>query len=306
MAKTVDDFLNSVKITAVIPENQALMTAARILSFADEEIQNELIPALDALNQEYFVTLETEAMVSGTDSYSIPYRAIGRKLRDLKITDGTTVRNVTQMKLEDAHLNTFQGSPTAFYYFGDKIKVVPTPNNSTTSLQKFYLFRPGQLVQTSAAGLITGISGTSITVSTVPSTFVSGVKVDFIQGTSGYSTLAFDQTISNVAGTTLTITTPPTGLAVGDYVAIKEQTPVVQFPDEAYSYLVQRTAKRVLEAISDFEGAKVIGDRLPQAKRNLQAILAPRIEGEGIKIINRNGLIRGNRNYTRYFRGNVS
>lgn len=306
MAKTVDDFLESVKITAVVPENQALMTAARILSFADEEIQNELIPALDALNQEYFVALETETLVSGTDSYSIPYRAVGRKLRDLKISDGNIVRNVTQTRLEEAHLFTFQGQPTSFYYFGDRIKILPTPNTNTVSLMKYYLFRPSQLVQTSEAGRIVGISGTSITVSSVPSTFMAGVVVDFVQGTSGYSTLAFDQTITNVAGTTLTITTPPTGLVVGDYVAIKEKSPVIQFPDECYSYLVQRTAKRVLEAISDFEGAKVIGDRLAQAKRNLQSILAPRIEGEGIKIINRNGLVRGNRNFTRYYRGNVS
>lgn len=305
MAKTVDDFLESVKLTCVIPENQALMTSTRILSFADEEIQNELLPCLDSLNQEYFVTMDSETMVSGTDTYSIPYRAVGRKLRDLKISDGGNVKSVIQVRLEDAHLYSFQGSPMAFYYFGDKIKIVPTPNSNTISLQKFYLFRPSHLVTTSQAAQVTGVSGNNVTVSSVPTGFSASTKVDFVQGISGYSTLAYDQTITSVSGTTLTITTPPTDLAVGDYVTMKEETPVIQFPDEAYSYLVLRTAKRVLEAIADFEGAKIIAERLAQAKRNLQTLLAPRIEGEGIKIINRQGLLRGYRGL-RYYRGVIS
>jgi hypothetical protein len=306
MAKTVDDFLESVKITVIIPESQALMTSARILAFADEETQNDLVPLIDAINQEYFVTLDQSQTTSdGVSSYNIPTRAIGRKLRDFKLTDGNAIRDVVQVTLDDAHLYNYSGLPCAFHYQGDKIILLPTPNDSSITLMLYYLLRPSKLVLSSAAGLVTGIAGNAVTVSSVPSTFTSGVKVDFIQGTSGCATLAMDQTITNVSGTTVTITTPPTALAIGDYVALKEQTPVIQFPDECYSHLVLRTSKRVLEALGDFEGAEVIDNRLEQSKRNLQQILAPRIEGEGIKIINRNGLLRGYRGL-RYYRGVVN
>ena len=305
MANTVDDFVASVKLTATVPENQALITTPRLLSFADEEIQNELVPLVSSLNQEFFVTIENEQTVAGKQTYNIPYRSIGRTLRDLKVTSNTSTAQLTKISIEDEDDFNLASSVAGFNIKGDKIWLYPTPTDAGLGLKKYYLFRPSKLVETSAAGRITGISGNIITCATVPSDFVAGVLVDFVEGRSGYSTLGFDQTITNVVGLQVTVATPPTELVVGDYLAMAEETPVIQFPDELYSYLVQRTAKRILEAIGDFEGAKAIGERLPQARKNIEKLLAPRTEGNSTKIIQRNGLLRGRRSI-KYFRGNIT
>jgi hypothetical protein len=304
MANTVDDFVSSVKVTATVPENQALITTLRLLSLADEEIQNELIPLVTSLNQEFFVTIEVEQTVAGQQTYKIPYRSIGRTLRDLKVVSNNTTSSLTKIAIEDEDEFNIASRVMGFNIKGDKIWLYPTPTDASLGLKKYYLFRPSKLVETSAAARITGISGNIITCSSVPSDFVAGVLVDFVEGQSGYSTLAYDQTITNVVGVQVTVATPPTDLEVGDYLTMAEETPVIQFPDEMYSYLVQRTAKRILEAIGDFEGSKIIAERLPQARKNIEKLLAPRTEGASTKIIQRNGLIRGRRNI-KYFRGNV-
>jgi hypothetical protein len=304
MANTVDDFVASVKLTATVPENQALITTPRLLSLADEEIQNELIPLVTSLNQEFFVTIEVEQTVAGQQTYKIPYRSIGRTLRDLKVVSNNTTASLTKIAIEDEDDYNIASRVMGFNIKGDKIWLYPTPTDAALGLKKYYFFRPSKLVETSAAARITGISGNILTCSSVPADFVAGVLVDFVEGQSGYSTLAFDQSITNVAGTQVTVATPPTDLEVGDYLTMAEETPVIQFPDEMYSYLVQRTAKRILEAIGDFDGSKIIAERLPQARKNIEKLLAPRIEGANTKIIQRNGLIRGRRNI-KYFRGNV-
>jgi len=123
-----------------------------------------------------------------------------------------------------------------------------------------------------------------------------------IDGKSGYCTFLYDQTVTNVSGLQVTLSAAPTGAANGDWISLAETTPLIQLPDEAFSYLVQRTAKRALEALGDTEGAAVIEKRLPQARKNLLLLLEPRNEGAGTKIIQRNGLLRSGRQL-RYYRG---
>jgi hypothetical protein len=304
MPNTVDQLVANVKITATVPENQVLITTARLLAMADEEVQNELIPLIDSLNQEFFVRIEEEQTVSNQQTYKIPYRAIGRKLRDLKGRDGNTIRSLTKLAVEDEDQFNIASSVMGFNIKGDRIYLYPTPTDNTLYLKKYYLFRPSKMVESAAAARIAGISGNVITCQSVPATFLAGTTIDFVEGRSGYTTLDFDKSITNVSGLQVTVSSAPTDLQIGDYIALAGQSPVVQFPDECFSYLVQRTAKRLLEAIGDFDGAKVIGERLPQARRNLTMVLDPRTEGSSTIIIKRNGLIRGRRNI-KYFRGNV-
>jgi hypothetical protein len=287
------------------PSNQVLLTDARILALADEEMSNEIVPLLDSLNEDFFVTVEEETTVADQQEYDIPYRAIGRKLRDLKIKKGTVIRSLPYINVENEHIYSTFSEPTAHNFRADKIYLHPKPTNDDYTLQKFFLLRPSKMVKTTDAGCITNISGSDITVSSVPSTFVAGATIDFVQGRSGYQTISMDKTITNVSGLVITVSSVPSSLQNYDFISIAEETPVVQIPDEIFSYLVQRTSKRCLEALGDFDSAKIVEGRLLQAKRNAQMLMSPRNEGASKKIIQRNGLIRGNRTI-RYFRGNLS
>ena len=62
----------------------------------------------------------------------------------------------------------------------------------------------------------------------------------------------------------ITVTTPPSSLVVGDYISLAEETPVLQLPDEAFTYLVLLTAKRCLYSIGDYEGMKGIDEQIPR------------------------------------------
>jgi len=304
MTTTADSLVDRVKTTVTMPNNQVLLTDARILDLMNEEIDSELVPIISSVNQNFFVALEEEALTKDQEAYSIPYRSIGRSLRDLKITDGNSVRNMSEIPLEDAHLFRSQSLPQSFYFQGDKIIVVPAPNATNLSLQKFYLLKPNNLVLLSSAGKVTGISGSVITLDSVPSTFVTNATIDMIYGSQGNSLKAMDIAISGVSGNQVTVGSVPSApdaLAVGDYLALSCETPVLQLPDEIVPLLVFRTAKRCLEALGDYEGSTALEKEILRKKKQFEKLIAPRSEGSSIKIMNRYGLLRGYRG--RYTRG---
>jgi hypothetical protein len=104
-----------------------------------------------------------------------------------------------------------------------------------------------------------------------------------------------DVVVTSVSGTQIFFTAAdiPTDLIVGDYVALAQQSPVVQLPDEAVQLLETLTGMRVLQALGDYEAAKSNQVSAMQQEKDLLKILQPRIEGESTKIISRNGLLRG-------------
>jgi len=252
--KTSSDLIEAVRVTVTLPSNQALMTDDRLLGLANEEIDSKIVPMITSLNQDFFVTLEEEALVDGQAEYDIPYRAIGRTLRDLKLKDSSNyVRNVVKIPLEEAHISRYETFPISFYFQGDKIVLVPTPNDATLTVQKYYLKKPNSLTKASLGARVTGVSGNILTLSNVPSTFVTSATVDIIAGKQGNSLRAMDQTITNVSGSQITVSTVPTATAIGDYVGLSCESIVIQLPDEIFPYLVLLTSKRVFEAIGDYE-----------------------------------------------------
>jgi hypothetical protein len=298
MAKTGNQLISDVQLTITMPNNQVLITDDRLLDFANDEMMSTVVPMIVSLNQEYFVRLdESQTTQNGVAEYDIPYRAIGRILRDLRIKDqNDNSWNCTQIYLEDANTLEYSSQSFAYYFKGDVFRAVPIPRDNSFTWQKYYLLRPNSIIKTGDAGFITNISGNIVTVSVVPETFAAGVYVDFIKGRQGNSTITMDQLITNVAGNQITITDVPSTLAIGDWVSVAETSPVMQLPDECFSYLSDLTALRCLSSISDYEGAAKISDTLPAKRRAIEQLLAPRNQGEAIKIINRRGLLRGNRN----------
>lgn len=308
MAFTTTQFLESVKRRISMPENQALLDDAAILSLGDECLKAYIVPCLISIRQDYFVYVQDQSLTSGTSEYAIPYRALGRSLRDIKVIDSTvsTVRDLVKIDLEDAHLFASDNStirPYGFHFQGDKIVLIPAPQSANLSLRFFFELPPNNLVEVGDAATITGISGADITVNAVPTTFSTSTATDFIAGRQGNSTRAFDKTPTNIAGTTITYATAdiPSTLVVGDYIALAQESPVLQIPDDAYPWLVTKTSRRCLYSISDFEGYSRLGEDDAEEEKRLKIVLEPRIRGETTKIINRFSLARQGRFY--YGRG---
>ena len=298
MTVTSDRFLQGLKRRITIPANQPLMTDQNFLDLANDVIRDRMVPLFLSTNQNYFVTYVDVPMTQGVKKYPIHYRAVGRALRDLKLKynlDNIRMVDMRLIALEDEHLFINQTLPTGFYFSGDSIMVVPEPNASTYILRQFFNLQPNRMVTMDQAAKVVAIAGNVLTVDAIPTAMIAPLKVDFIQGKAGCSTISYDVTLQGAASNQLTFASADdvAGVEVGDYVALAQETPVMQLPDEAQQLLETATADRVLYAIGDYEGSAAMQKDAKLQEANLLKIIQPRIEGEQTKIINRNGLLRG-------------
>lgn len=298
MTVTSDQFLAGLKRRITIPANQALMTDQSLLDLANDVIRDRMVPLLLSTNQNYFVTYVDYNMTQGVKKYPIHYRAVGRALRDLKLKhslDNIRMVDMRLIALEDEHLFINQTLPTGFYFSGDSIMVVPEPNASTYILRQYFNLQPNKMVTMDQACKVLSKSGDTLIVDAKPSSMIANTLVDFIQGKAGCATLSFDVPIVSAGATQLVFASSAiiADVAEGDYVALAQETPVMQLPDEAQQLLETAVADRVLYAIGDYEGSQALQKDAVLQERNLLKIVQPRIEGEQTKIINRNGLLRG-------------
>jgi len=300
MTVTADEFLVRLKARVTLPANNELLSNDSLLSFADEVIRDKMVSLFMSVNQNYFVTYELEELVDGQDNYSIPYRSIGRTLRDLKLyqPESGWASDMALIALEDEHL--FRGSttcPGGFYFRGDQIIVVPVPISPSQSLKKFYDLQRSCLVTTSQAVRVTNVVANVVNIyGALPSVIATGATVDFVQGRQGCSTIGLDAVITNATPTQITFGSAddiPGGLVYGDYITLAQTSPVIQFPDEAAPLIVTLTAIRVMHAIGDFEAQSKLEEDAGRQEAALLKMIAPRVEGESTKIINRRGLLRG-------------
>ena len=308
MAIIGDDLIAGIKRRISMPANQVLLSDTDIFALVDAVIRSNIIPIFESSNQDFFVTTKNVALVASTSEYDIPVRAVARTLRDLKIKDSATdenyVRNVTKVSIEDIEYTDRNTAVSAFYFKGDRIRVLPSVSSAvqTEVLEFWYKIAVSKLITTSAACTVVSVAGTTVTVDAVPSNITALTPIDFIQGLSGNRLYDTDKTPTAVSATSLTFAadTIPSALQAGDYIALAGYSPVItMIPDEAEPLIESLTAKRCLKAIGDFEGARELNEDISEEKKELLKLIEPRIDGEAIIIVNRDGLVRGNRSAQR-------
>lgn len=299
MPMTSDDLLTSIKRGITVPAYQARFTDADILALANEEIETVFMPMILGLREEYFVKIAIASIVSGQSEYDIPYRAVGRTIRDLRYNDGNNKIILAYVAPEESAMYTngsSSGVPYGFYIQEDKIIIVPTPNASTGSLEIKYLLRPNELVQLADAAVITAINTLTgvVTISSALTGLTTATPIDFIQARAGNITLSYDITPTNIASTLITFTASdlPSGLAVGDYISFAGESPVVQLPEEAHPILANAVHVRLLRALGDYEGYQVEALQLQDKLTMLRSTLSPRVEGVNKVVVSRHGFIR--------------
>lgn len=302
MTVTVDQFLDRLKKRVTLPANNELLSTESLLSIGDDVVRDKMVSLMMSVNQNYFVTTEAETLVEDQEAYSIPYRAIGRTLRDLKLvgSDDEKTSDMSLIALEDEHM--FRGgggggTPRYFFFQGDEIILRPVPNTTAYYLKKFFDLQPGCLVTTSSAACVASVASNVVTIEgAMPSEITVGIDVDFIQGRQGCRTLAMDVAVTNVSATTITFASAsdiPSSLVAGDFISVAQTSPVIQFPDEAFPLIVTLAAVRVMHAIGDFEAQSKLEEEATQQETSLLKLISPRIQGENTKIVNRRGLLRG-------------
>lgn len=296
MSYLTTDLIAKVKRAASIPTSQSTFQNTDFLEFANDELLNDLVSQLLSVREEYFSANQDVSIQEGKDTYSIPSRAVGMKLREVQIIDNDRV--ITLTRLDESARTSTRNDRTGFFIQGNKIIVSPTPTSTSTQvLRLIHYRRPNRMVMPSECGQINDIDrvNNQVTLANIPATFTNQVKVDFIRQDGAFDSVAIDQVVQGISGAVITFTSLPEDLEIGDWVALAGETPIPQIPIEFHAVLAQMVAVKCLEALGDDKVAQA-GQKLMLMKDNAFAQIADRVDGQPKKVYTNSSLIK-------YFRG---
>lgn len=279
MAYTNDDLLEIIKFKGSVPENNDQFSDQKLLNLATEVLLDTLLPVILRLREEYYVFPLTQAITANTAKYRVSPRFVGAMLRDVQLVDGSQLKSLPQIPVEEVN-TTEAGNPSSFYMQGASLVLYPTPN-ANTSLQLTGYLKPSRLTEVTNCGKIATINtGTNqVTVDSLPTSFTTGAVVDFVKGSAGNEILDIEYTISNASGVTITFSSLPTGLAVGDYVTPFGFTPVPNIPEEFFSVLAEYAVQKVLKSMAYNDEASVAGESASNLMQNILQMMKPRVSG---------------------------
>lgn len=289
---TTTDFLTSVRMRGSIPTSTSssnVNNTTNLLSMGTEELHIKLLPLIMSIREEFYVTSKDYSITANQATYALPSRASGMVVRDIQIVDGSSIYSLRPID-PDLISTTSTGSVDGYYFQHNNIVLYPTPGSTSGTLRVRYFARPSRLAATSACAQISAIdTGTNtVTVAAVPSSWSTSTPLDFIKATAPYYNPAVDQTPTNVAATTITFSSLPSDIAVGDWLALAEYTPIPQIPHEFQPLLAQMTVVKALEAIGDQGGAKAAKADLDLIQANALQLITPRSHSDPRKVIGRN------------------
>jgi hypothetical protein len=309
MAYTADDFVSGVRRRAQLPAASidGKISDADILALADEEMGSTMLPLILAANEEYYVTSSDTAIVANQTEYRIPTRAVGGAIRDLTFVDANgNESSLPEISLEDQGDYARSGGgafsrQSAYALRGDRVRLLPVPTASSGSLRFYYHWRPGRLVLTTSSQVtdITGISGSTYTVTATPVSWTTSTEFDLIQAKPNFDLLLDNTAPSAVdsGGTNLVFASAITDAAIGDYFAETGVSPIVQIPAELQPAFTSAVVVRVLMSLGDYEAASLEEAKLASQKENAQILIDPRNKGASKRVVNRYSIMRSGGRY---------
>jgi hypothetical protein len=280
----VSELISAIKIKGSFPTSDDLYSDSDYLVLLNHQMKTEIITTMLLLSEEFFLLSKDFAITQG-GTYRIPSRAVGAKIRDLQFIDANSnVTHINRIFEEDRDSN-----PSGFYVVRNSIEL--SSDFTTNTLRMKYFGRPNKLVlETSCAQVLSIDSSTQITVSSLPANYSTGVLCDFVQNNNPYDLLGYDSAIVGVSGTSVSFSSLPSGLSVGDWLCLAEQAPVPMVPEELHPVLVQSALVACLsgkkDKALDFE-AKL----LERIKQDAIRMLDPRVENDSTKF--RSGRLLG-------------
>ena len=299
---TTTGLIESIKRRAQIPINQSTFTAAKVLAYADDEMTDTVIPMVRKHRNDHFVTYEDVTTTAAT-AYDIPEEAMNRGLFNVGMLDGQgNPYALIPINFDrELDIDTYWGSVIArsggsarrgYYVRGDQVHLYPDSVADET-LRLYYERLQGKLIETSAAGLVTGVdSGTGVVTCSggVPSSISTSTPIDCINARPGFGLRFSAVTPSAKAATTVTIAAASAALVVvGDYIALEGESPIVQLPVEAHAKLAQAVAVKLKEALGH-PGAVLAQEKLDRAEQNYGESFQTRVEQAPKRVFARNRL----------------
>lgn len=293
---TVDSLVTKLRNRYINPNSQSLFQDADVVSLFDDALRDTMIPVITSVREEFWVKTQ-DTPINGSTSYTIPSNAAGGILRDVVFVD-TAGNEIDLQQLSPAHIKaTFPfGYQLPLYTFGyywqnDQIKPYPQQAINATgyTLRMKPIRRPNDLTLSTNCGQVTVISGNVITLSNVPTDWVSTTTFDIIQNAPQFTAIAEAATITGApAGSTITLTTVPSGLAVGMWVCPTTTSCIPQIPYEGFGLLIESAIVAMCNSLGDSQGAGLHEKSQAKMRQDFIDLITPRSQLGTKKIVNRN------------------
>lgn len=294
---SVTSLLASVKQRAMSASNQNLLTDDDIVRIASEELQGVLLPYIESVKNEYYVTEQNQTFVSGTTSYVMPQRATGTKLRDVCLVDNQGNEVLLNYINPEDLKSSWAYAPYQFGFYPKDHTIELILGNLIGSgnysfVRMIYFRRPNTLCTTGNAGQVQSFDTTArtITLTFAPPSWTTSTQFDIINSMPPFQSRVDNATVNNISGFVLTFNDAlPSDLSVGDWVSENNFSPIPQMPVECHRVLETLTAARILQYTGDpaFQVMQAMAEGM---KKDLIQILSPRVDGSPRKIPIRNRL----------------
>lgn len=301
---TSNDLIDSVKRNSMTPGNQVTFTDKDFLAFADEELSIGLVPSIISAQEDYFLYTEHVPVQPNQTHFSIPYRAIGNKLREISFMDNSgNIYEMTRIGVGDLPFyNSSAYYSKAYAYYIENNEVILVPANLTLPSGVFLVFsyymRPNSLVTLENVAPVTSIDRTTgvIQVSNLPATYTINQKFDLVKTQSPNKTMDYDVIPLAINSTSKTITLSlndiPDNLNVGDHICLAEQCAIPQVPSDLHIVLVHRVVSRCLSAMGDTEGLQASNQKVAEIEVKTQTLIDNRVDDSPKKVVNRHAILR--------------
>jgi hypothetical protein len=274
----------------------------------DQVMRSKMLPLILKVIEDYYVTHADIPLVANQASYPIPTRAIAADLRNVEYLDPNSPNLEGRWPIERLNREDLYSSYTGnsrwvikkngFYIDSNSVVLFPTPTDSSTSLRLTYMCRPNQIVDTSACGQITVINGNVVTIAITPG-FTTSSVLDLVSAQPHFdwqlqnvSPSAVSNTTAGATNVTLTFSSLPSTLAVGDWVCPAQQSCVVQCPVELQPLLCQYVVVQVLSAQGDAQMLQDARNELQMLEDNALLLISPRSIGQAKRAVSGRAISR--------------
>lgn len=299
---TTDDLFSDVEVLGHLPTSgNATFDESKVLQIANWELQTPLMKQIIATRGGYYLTYVDNPIVS-TGLYLIPYDCVAGGLANVELVQDPTIVPVNLLE-ESEQFSTISPTSTSYGFFmkGNYVQILPIPNVGVARL--WYFKRTSKMVATSSCSQITAVDSTFtiFTVSSVPTTIVSGDFVDVVGDQPPFNILGENIQISSIVGTTITLASPVLTAGVNNWIALNGQTCIPQIPVEFRLILAQRIVCKIYELQGYLDKLKAAKEILREYEQASTTLITPRVKS-ATKIVNpvNGGFLAGRNRYSNF------
>lgn len=298
------ELLASIRQNAFIPAAQSTFTDVQTLASATGQLRGYILPKLMSRRGEFYAGAPARVSVpvlEGVDTYRIPTRAVGAKVRSARLLDplgNPTHLNTYELEEVQRWPTTSPGTPHGLTIEGGSIRLYPKPQGLAGWVLEISTFlRPAALITPNMAMEIVGTEATTsgttdvlFPTGTAPIFgFLAPERYDVVEASSPFETRAADVSVLDVDDDGVYLRVEVSGVfsaPAGSWLCVSGTAPVVQLPLEWHPMLVLKTAASQLSSLGDMAMAAAKLKELEGFEENSGPLVTPRRDDAARKVKN--------------------